>query len=134
MEQIDLEPRTAEPAVRALIALSVGYPKPEKVDRVIGEYLRRLDMRLIGFEIDDELVGYVGFEVSGLAEAHLFDLAVLPVRQRGGIGRAIVRWLRESEGFTALRAGTDADAGGFYRRCGFVTERFVDERWPDAVR
>jgi ribosomal protein S18 acetylase RimI-like enzyme len=74
-----------------------------------------------------------GFAIMQFAEttAHLNLLAVLPDRQRRGIGRALLRWL-EASAVTAgtfvisleLRA-TNATAREFYGACGYGQVGFV---------
>lgn len=61
----------------------------------------------------------------------LAGIAVAEDRRRRGVGRFLVEAILREGGFSALQAETDADAVGFYRKCGFETERFV-RTFPDG--
>src|SRR5262249_28836832 len=65
MPVVDLVPRRECPTVRDLVAYSVGYPTPEKMDRVLQRYADDPARRLVGFERGGSLDGYVGFEIHG---------------------------------------------------------------------
>jgi ribosomal protein S18 acetylase RimI-like enzyme len=130
---IDLKPRLDEPAVRSLLALSIGYPTPTKVTAA-GEQYRQDDRRvLLGFERNGVLVGYAGIELVGPSEAILWNIAVIPAQQRQGIGRAIVTYVRDRFAPGRLVAETDRNAVGFYLACGFTIES-LGERYPGTER
>jgi ribosomal protein S18 acetylase RimI-like enzyme len=78
----------------------------------------------------DRLAGFAIMHF-GSAEAHLLLLAVRPVDRRGGIGRALVRWLEESAltaglgvVYLEVRAG-NADAQRFYQHLGYRRIAYV---------
>ena len=54
-------------------------------------------------------------------------------RNRGkGVGRNLIRQVMERENLKSIRAETDEDAIGFYRRCGFEEEKKRVE-YPDGA-
>jgi ribosomal protein S18 acetylase RimI-like enzyme len=134
MQAVDLVPRREEPAVRALVALSVGYPTPEKLDRILRRYADDPARHLVGFDRDGSLDGYVGFALHGAGSATIWNIAVRPSARRQGLGRQIVRWLIDVAGLTRLTAETDRDAVGFYRQLGFAVTSLGDERYPGTER
>lgn len=134
MDVVDLVPRRAEPEVRDLFSLSVGYPTPEKLDRVLARYADDPQRRLIGFVRAGALDGSVGFEIHGATSATIWNIAVQPEARGQGLGRAIIRWLTDEIGLTRLAAETDRRAVGFYRRLGFSITSLGDARYPGTER
>jgi ribosomal protein S18 acetylase RimI-like enzyme len=134
MQTVDLVPLRTEPAVRELVAQSVGYPTPEKLDRVLQRYADDPARRLVGFERDGALEGYVGFELHGAGAATIWNIAVQLHARRHGLGRQIIRWLIEVVGIVHLTAETDQQAVGFYRRLGFTVTSLGDEKYPGTER
>jgi ribosomal protein S18 acetylase RimI-like enzyme len=129
----DLKPRLDEPAVRSLLARSIGYPTTAKIAAVCERY-RHDDRRiLLGFERDSVLVSYAGLELVGPSEAILWNIVVVPAAQGQGIGRAIVTYVRNRFARRQLVAETDRNAVGFYRACGFTIES-LGERYPGTER
>ena len=61
-------------------------------------------------------------------------IAVVPEARRSGVGRTMLRWLGDVERLRSLRAETNEDAVGFYRRCGFHAEPLPHPRFPAARR
>lgn len=131
-EPIDLFPRRHEEAVRRLVSLAIGYPTPERVSSRLESY-GQPGWRLRGFEVEGRLVAYIGYQASG-TEGVVHGIAVVPDARGRGYGRAMLRWLVETQGFKRVGAETDEEAVGFYRKCGFTVGAFVDERWPETRR
>lgn len=67
----------------------------------------------------DEIVEIVGIAVSGDT-------------RRKGIGRKMIRSVVETENLQSIKAQTDEDSIGFYRKCGFSEEKTVIE-YPDGA-
>ena len=93
-------------------------PTPEK-------YAARLealaDARFYGCLENGRLLGIIGVSLRGGGEAEIAALSVAPERRRQGVGRWLIAEAARAEDLTRLPAETDADAVGFYRRCGFRT-------------
>lgn len=62
----------------------------------------------------------------------IIGIAVAPAWRRQGIGRRLLAWALEIERLSILRAETDAEAVGFYRRPGFAVTRAV-KQYPDGA-
>ena len=67
--------------------------------------------------------------------AEIVGIAVSDNARRKGIGKQLIQRVMESENLESIKAQTDDDSIGFYRKCGFSDERIVIE-YPDgsAVR
>ena len=72
---------------------------------------------------------------SSEAAAEIIGIAVAEKARRKGFGKQLIRRVMESENLETVKAQTDEEAIGFYRKCGFSEERIVME-YPDgpAVR
>ena len=67
--------------------------------------------------------------------AEIIGIAVSDNARRKGIGKQLIQRVMKSEDLESIKAQTDDDSIGFYRKCGFSVERIVIE-YPDgpAVR
>ena len=134
---IELAGRLHEAEVRALVGHALGSSTAARLDEVMAQCAAP-SWRLVGFEAAGSLVGCVGYaaetDESATAAAIVQHIAVVPEARRSGVGRTMLRWLREVEGLRSLRAETDEDAVGFYRRRGFSAERVTHPRLPEARR
>ena len=67
--------------------------------------------------------------------AEIIGIAVSENARRKGIGKQLIQSVMKSENLESIKAQTDDDSIGFYRKCGFSEERIVIE-YPDgsAVR
>ena len=69
------------------------------------------------------------------AAAEIIGIAVSVDARRKGIGKQLIRRVMELDDLECIKAQTDDDSIGFYRKCGFSEEKIVIE-YPDgpAVR
>jgi len=120
MALVDLRGRQDEPAVRALLACAHG--SAASADRAAARY-RSGEWVLIGWEDGSALVACAGVERVASDEIAMRSVAVARERRRQGNGRALVDAVAGAATARRLVAETDEDAVGFYRSCGFSTER-----------
>ncbi|HJM90216.1 MAG TPA: GNAT family N-acetyltransferase [Dehalococcoidia bacterium] len=116
--------RTREHEVAVAVLLGVAQIHRTSADArargpgIAATYARDDRLQLWGAEEGGALVGIAGVEpLSELLELH--DLAVDPARQREGIGRALIAFLRAEYDGSAIVGATLAQAAGFYDRAGF---------------
>lgn len=64
--------------------------------------------------------------------AEIVGIAVNGRAHRKGIGSRLIRGVMDSENLKSIKAQTDDDAIGFYRKCGFAEEKEVIE-YPDGA-
>ena len=62
----------------------------------------------------------------------IIGIAVSDNARRKGIGTQLIQRVMESEDLKSVKAQTDDDSIGFYRKCGFSDERIVIE-YPDGA-
>jgi GNAT superfamily N-acetyltransferase len=107
---VDLRGRTSDADVQALVA-RVSY-------RAEGVTVPPL----LGWSVDDELVGCLGVERGDDRELELRDVFVLEEHRLQGIGRALVEAVVAGAPVERFRVDCDAEVAGFFERCGFVLE------------
>jgi len=133
VDLVELTYRVHEPAVRELLAMSVGNPTPEKLALVCRRYATNPSWELIGCVLEGVIAGCIGVEIIGETHAMIRHLAVAPRFRRRGVARALIERLRGSVPLERVTAETDADAVAFYRRCGFTVTP-LDPAYPGAER
>ncbi len=63
--------------------------------------------------------------------AEIIGIAVSENARRRGIGKQLIQRVMKSEDLESVKAQTDDDSIGFYRKCGFSEEKTVVE-YPDG--
>ena len=99
----------------------------EKVERFISDS----SVKIFVSETRGKRVGIFVLEQSA-AVPEIIAIAVSNKRRRRGIGRRMIFQVMESERLDRITAQTDADAIGFYRKCGFTEERVI-KKYPDGI-
>jgi ribosomal protein S18 acetylase RimI-like enzyme len=129
----DAIPEREDEPLRQLLAYSVGFPDGAKVARRLAEYRGQPDRRLLVYEADGRILGSLGLQFIASGAASIRHIAVFPEHRGRGVGRGMVRQAWEHFALHRLTAETDADAVGFYRRCGFAVTS-LGEKWPGIER
>jgi ribosomal protein S18 acetylase RimI-like enzyme len=133
MALVDLAGRLDAPNVVALLALSVGFPTPQKLQTVMSRYREHAQWKLLGIEQDEVLAGCIGVKLASDASAVIHNIAVAVEFRERGYGRTMIEEVGEQFQLRELEAETDADAVAFYRRCGFEITS-LGERYPGVER
>ena len=86
------------------------------------------------YRLCDKETGMIILKFSDAA-AEIIGIAVSVDARRKGIGKQLIRRVMELDDLECVKAQTDDDSIGFYRKCGFSEEKIVIE-YPDrpAVR
>jgi ribosomal protein S18 acetylase RimI-like enzyme len=122
---VSLLDRERDPAVLALLSESrIHRGVPGTGDEAAAEYASNELHGLWGFEDEGEIVGLAGIEWSEEGRIRLIDLAVAGDRKRQGIGRTLVRHLRETLDPRAIAGMTREAAVAFFEATGFRVEAF----------
>ncbi|WP_309123003.1 GNAT family N-acetyltransferase [Paenibacillus sp.] len=110
------------------------FPDPERLEQVVAEYENNPELRLYGYESEEEIVGVIGFErMDGGDDLLIRHLAVKPECRGAGFGRGQILELIEMAKPRLVAAETDEEAVEFYRRIGFEIES-LGERYPGVER
>lgn len=98
---------------------------------LMNDYLSNPAVKVFVCESRGRNTGMAVLDCSGEV-AEIVGIAVDGNAHRRGIGRQLIRSIMESEDLKIIKAQTDDDAIGFYRKCGFADEREVIE-YPDGA-
>lgn len=129
----DAIPGQDDAILRQLLAYSVGYPTPDKIERRFAEYHDGDARCVLAYEIAGSVLGSVGLQHTAPGEAVIGNIAILPEQRGRGHGRRMVAAVWARFALHRLNAETDANAVGFYRRCGFAITS-LGEKWPGIER
>jgi ribosomal protein S18 acetylase RimI-like enzyme len=88
---------------------------------------------LFGYRIGGDVVGCIGIQLLTWQEGVVRHISVAPEHRAQGIGRALIGYVLRRFALTRLSAETDAEAVGFYRRCGFAATA-LPEPYPGVER
>ncbi len=105
-------------------------PTYEKYISRMEQYISDPSVKIYVCETQGKKAGILVLNIS-YTVAEIQGIAVAEDLRRQGIGKEMILKVMESEGLDTIRAWTDDDAIGFYRRCGFSEKRIVTE-FPDG--
>ena len=113
-----------------LYASCMYQPRYENFKKQMEELISDPSVRVYVCESQGRKTGMMVLKISDSA-AEIIGIAVSEKERRQGIGRYLVQYVMKSEGLERIRAQTDDDSIGFYRKCGFTEERIVVD-YPDG--
>lgn len=105
-------------------------PTYEGYKAQMEQYISDSSMKIFVCESEGEKVGLLALNKSDRGN-EIKGIAVSEKHRCHGIGKFMIYQVMESEQLKTLAAQTDDDAIGFYRKCGFIGDRFVTE-YPDG--
>lgn len=118
-------------AVRHLLAECM-YAGDERVGEELEKYLQDDKLELLGSFVNGELAGLVGLCRSG-EDIVIRHLAVQAKWQRKRLGSGMIREIARGCGSGILKAETDREAVGFYKKAGFAVTS-LGEKYPGVER
>ena len=116
----------AESAYR-VYAPCMYQPTPGKYKEKMEGYIADPSVTIFVCEYHDECAGLLVIKYK-----EILGIAVREDCRRLGFGKLMINEAMRSKNLNSVRAQTDDDAVGFYRRCGFYVERREIE-YPDGV-
>ena len=93
-------------------------------------YLSNPSIKVFVYENRDIKAAMMVLDTSGNT-AEIIGIAVSDKFQHKGTGKQLIQSVMESENLESIKAQTDDDSIGFYRKCGFVEEKVVIT-YPDG--
>ncbi len=129
---IDLKSRIKEKEIQELIIYSV-FPDPKKIEMTINQYIMDESHHLYGIEVEDEVIGIIGFITDSENHLEIKHIAVKPVYRSTGYGRGLILEVITLMNPDIIIAETDEEAVEFYRNIGFII-RSLGERFPGIER
>lgn len=104
-----------------------------KISSIYERYLTDEYCLLYGYEVEGELVGVVGIQLTNHHEAEILQIAVDPNYRGCGIGKHMLSYLAKWHELTKMVAKTDSEAVEFYRALGFSVAS-LGEIYPSCER
>ena len=118
----------------SIYASCMYHPTYEEYKAQMEDYLHDSSVKVFVCENRGKRIGMMVLKSSGV-DAEIIGIAVSDNARRKGIGKQLIRRVMELDDLECVKAQTDDDSIGFYRKCGFSEEKIVIE-YPDgpAVR
>ena len=107
------------------------HPTYEEYKTKMEDCLTDSSVKVFVIEYQGKKTGLMVLKISEDA-AEIIGIAVSDNARRKGIGTQLIQRVMESEDLKSVKAQTDDDSIGFYRKCGFSDERIVIE-YPDGA-
>ena len=114
----------------SIYASCMYHPTFEDYKKRMKDYLSDPSVKVFIYEDWGEKTGMMVLRLSN-ADAEIMGIAVSENARLKGIGKQLIKSVAESLKLECVRAQTDDDSIGFYRKCGFSEERIVVE-YPDG--
>jgi ribosomal protein S18 acetylase RimI-like enzyme len=128
---IEMKARLKEEPITELLSYSI-FPDPERLEHAIREYQSSEELEILGYEVEGELIGLVGYRMNG-EELELCHVAVDPSHRGLGYGRGQLLELMVRKQPKRVVCQTDEDSVNFFRAIGFEV-RSLGELYPGVER
>ena len=115
----------------SIYASCMYHPTYKDYTAQMEYYLSDTSIKVFVYEDRGRKTGMMVLRLSEDA-AEIIGIAVSDNARRKGIGKQLIQRVMESENLESVKAQTDDDSIGFYRKCGFSEERIVME-YPDGA-
>ena len=133
MNIIDIKGSLHDERVLAVISLSMYMPTEEKLNSRADKY--ESDANISAFACDDNgsICGTIILRHIANNEYEIMGIATDPAHRHQGVASRLVTFAVDTLKCKIIKAETDDDAVGFYRRYGFQINS-LGEKYPDCVR
>ncbi|ULO06403.1 GNAT family N-acetyltransferase [Paenibacillus sp. 19GGS1-52] len=109
------------------------WPDEERVNAEATKYLKEESRELYGSFIKNELVGLIGIKHGSFGEVELKHIAIHQEYRGKGLGRKLVHEYIRVNNIVKMKAETDCNAEGFYKKLGFKIMS-LGEKYPGVER
>ncbi|MBW5446215.1 GNAT family N-acetyltransferase [Cohnella sp. CFH 77786] len=117
--------------IQELIAYAV-FPDPEVIQKTFEKYESNQG-KIMGYSLDDEIIGILGYESLPDEVVKIAHISVHPEFRGLGYGRGMILELIDLIRPRKIVAETDEEAVDFYRNIGFVIVS-LGEKYPNVER
>lgn len=133
MNIIDIKGNLRDERVLAVISLSMYMPTKEKLNSRIDKY--ESDANVSAFACDDNgfICGTIILRHTANDEFEILGIATAPSHRNQGVASRLIAFAVDTLKCRTIKAETDDDAVGFYRRFGFQVNS-LGEKYPGCVR
>ena len=116
----------------SIYASCMYHPTYDEYKTQMKDYLLDSSVKVFVSENRGRKTGMMVLKLSEAA-AEIIGIAVSDNARRKGIGKQLIQRVMKSENLESVKAQTDDDSIGFYRKCGFSEERIVIEYSDGSV-
>ena len=116
----------------SIYASCMYHPTYDEYNTQMEDYLLDSSVKVFVSENRGRKTGMMVLKLSEAA-AEIIGIAVSDNARRKGIGKQLIQRVMKSENLESVKAQTDDDSIGFYRKCGFSEERVVIEYSDGSV-
>ena len=116
----------------SIYASCMYHPTYDEYKTQMEDYLLDSSVKVFVSENRGRKTGMMVLKLSEAA-AEIIGIAVSDNARRKGIGKQLIQRVMKSENLESVKAQTDDDSIGFYRKCGFSEERIVIEYSDGSV-
>ena len=116
----------------SIYASCMYHPTYDEYKTQMEDYLLDSSVKVFVSENRGRKTGMMVLKLSEAA-AEIIGIAVSDNARRKGIGKQLVQRVMKSDNLESVKAQTDDDSIGFYRKCGFSEERIVIEYSDGSV-
>ena len=116
----------------SIYASCMYHPTYDEYKTQMEDYLLDSSVKVFVSENRGRKTGMMVLKLSEAA-AKIIGIAVSDNARRKGIGKQLIQRVMKSENLESVKAQTDDDSIGFYRKCGFSEERIVIEYSDGSV-
>ncbi len=116
-----------------VLAYSLYMPAEEKLRSLADTYASDPHIRVFSCADNGCVMGVIVLKCRTMPAAEIVHIAVSPAFRGRGVGSSLVSFAVSRLGCCKVRAETDEEAVGFYRRHGFDAES-LGEKHPGHIR
>ena len=116
----------------SIYASCMYHPTYDEYKTHMEDYLLDSSVKVFVSENRGRKTGMMVLKLSEAA-AEIIGIAVSDNARRKGIGKQLIQRVMKSDNLESVKAQTDDDSIGFYRKCGFSEERIVIEYSDGSV-
>ena len=116
----------------SIYASCMYHPTYDEYKTQMEDYLLDSSVKVFVSENHGRKTGMMVLKLSEAA-AEIIGIAVSDNARRKGIGKQLIQRVMKSDNLESVKAQTDDDSIGFYRKCGFSEERIVIEYSDGSV-
>ena len=133
MNIVDVKGRLHDERVLAMISLSHYMPTEEKMNILADRYEADADVFAFAYDSDSLICGTIILKRLIRNEFEIIGIATDPSFRGQGVASKLVSFAAGYLKCGLIKAETDDDAVGFYRKYGFQIES-LGEKYPGIVR
>lgn len=133
MNIIDIKNNLHDERILAVISHSQYMPTEEKLNSLADKYESDIDIFAYAYDDNGLIEGTIILKCLSNHEFEIMSIATDPAYQNQGIASRLISFSATNLKCSVIKAETDDDAVGFYRKYGFHIDS-LGEKYPGTTR